>query len=514
MRAFCLSTTIFALLFAVTAHAQPTSQPALPKTLDRPAIRGVVKAQRPKLRACAAAAPGLSGRIVVKLVVEPAGTVKTAELEQNSLKAPSVESCVLGVVRGLRFPAAQQATTISYPLLIKGPPAPPPHVAGAQGAPLHQGNAHAPRVAGARRLDGKLARRKLDAALSDTKGPLPRDLAARIELFRRGDFTLSMGGLIQVQGAFYTGDQMARQFGDPIDKAGFRVRRTRLGFSGRLVKDFSYYIAVDLKDAVGISSGNGDPGNEILDARILWDRFSWLNISAGVDRVPFSTFSLQSSARLALIERPLATFLLAPDRRVGLSFLGSLGPLHYALGVYNGSEGVTTGNQLGGIALAARVGISIFDHPTRFVPDKMQVSLNAAFMYDNQAAVDILRAAGSLEVSGFRTKLTGEFIWLRSTPDEQPAGTPDAGEVSRWSAIGELSVFVWRDIFQLAARYEYFRDNDKLPTFGKQQLYGGGLNVYFYRHRLKLQIDYLRRDELEGPEVANDIGFAQLQAMF
>lgn len=513
MRAFCLSTTIFSLLFAITAQAQPTSQPALPKTLDRQVIRSVVKAQRPKLRGCAATAPGLSGRVVVKLVVEPAGTVKAAELEQNTLKAPSVESCVLGVLRGLRFPAAQQATTISYPLLIKGPPAPPAHVASAR-AQGDAGKLPATRVAGARRLDGKPARRKLDHALSDTKGPLPRDLAARIELFRRGDFTLSMGGLIQVQGAFYAGDQIARQFGDPIDKAGFRVRRTRLGFSGRLVKDFSYYIAVDLKDAVGVGSGNGDPGNEILDARILWDRFSWLNISAGVDRVPFSTFSLQSSARLALIERPLATFLLAPDRRVGLSFLGSVGPLHYALGVYNGSEGVTTGNQLGGIALAARVGISIFDHPMRFVPDKMQVSLNAAFMYDNQAAVDILRAAGSLEVSGFRTKLTGEFIWLRSTPDEQPAGTPDAGEVSRWSAIGELSVFIWRDVLQLAARYEYFRDNDKLPTFGKQQLYGGGLNVYVYQHRLKLQIDYLRRDELEGPEVANDIGFAQLQAMF
>ena len=513
MRAFCLSITTFSLLFAVTAQAQPTSQPALPKTLASATIRGVIKARTAQLRACAATAPGLSGRVVVKLVVAPAGTVKTAEFEQTALKSPSVGSCVLDAVRGFRFPAAREATTVSFPLAIKGPPAPPAHVTDAK-ALGDAGKKPAPRVAGARKLGGRPAPRELDHALSDTKGPLPRDLAARVELFRRGDFTLSMGALIQVQGAFYAGDQIARTFGDPIDQEGFRVRRARLGFSGRLVKDFSYYIAVDLKDAAGISGDSGDPGNEILDARILWDRFSWLNISAGVDRVPFSTFSLQSSARLVLIERPLSTLELAPDRRVGLSLLGSVGPLHYALGVYNGSEGVTTGNQLSGIALAARVGISIFDHPARFVPDKMQVSLNAAFMYDNQAATDVLRAAGSLEVSGFRTKLTGEFIWLRSTPDEQPMGTPDAGEVSKWSATGELSVFIWRDMLQLAARYEYFRANDTLPTFGKQQLYGGGLNVYFYEHRLKLQIDYLRRDELEGPEVANDIGFAQLQAMF
>jgi len=512
VRAFSLIIPLSLIGFAGPAKAQTKKPPKKPTPTatgsTQPAARGltpaqvqaVLRARRPSLARCLAKSPGLSGKVVVELRLGLAGSVEAANAKRSTLGNKNVESCVLAAVRSWRFPPAAVPTTVTLPLLLKGPPPPPPP----------------PQAPASRPVKPALEKTapKADAALSDTHGPLPRDLRAAVEVARHGDFTLFIGGLLQVQAAFYAGNEVSRQFGDPVDKEGFRVRRARLSFSGRVVKNFSYYLAIDLKDTVGAASGSGDPGNEILDARILWDRYAWLNISAGVDRLPFSTFSLQSSARLPLIERPIATDLLAPGRRVGLTLLGSLGPLFYIAGIYNGSEGVTTGNQLAGIALAARVGVAVFDHHEQFVPDEPQIKVAAALMYDDQPAVDLLRAAGSLELSGWRTRLTGEFLWERSKPDERPAGTPDAGEVKRWGAIGELSVFVWADLLQLAARYEYFRDNDELPTFGRQQLFSVGLNVYFYQHRLKLQIDYLRRDELEGPEVANDIGLAQLQAMF
>ena len=46
------------------------------------------------------------------------------------------------------------------------------------------------------------------------------------------------------------------------------------------------------------------------------------------------------------------------------------------------------------------------------------------------------------------------------------------------------------------------------------KLITAGVNVYIYRDNIKLQLNYINRDEREGPKVANDIGFAQLQAMF
>jgi len=343
--------------------------------------------------------------------------------------------------------------------------------------------------------------------------PLPQDLVPRIELVRRGPFSLFMGGLIQVQGAFYAGDQVARQFGDPLDTEGFRVRRARLAFSGDLLPHFGYYFALDLKDAVGASAG-GDAGNELLDATITWRRFTWLQLSAGVDRVPFSTFAMMSSSRLELTERPLSVGLLMPDRRVGISASGKLAQLRYAVGVHNGSDGVTSGNRLAGLAASARVGFLLFDREPELVPRDLQLYLGAAYMFDDQEAVSLHRASGSLQLSGFRVRLTGEFLWEHSSPDEQPVGIIDAGEVNRWAAIGELSGFVWRDLLQLSMRYEYFNDNEDLPTFGKQQLLSVGVNVYLHAHNLKLQLNYLRRDELDGPEIENDIALAQLQAMF
>ena len=353
-----------------------------------------------------------------------------------------------------------------------------------------------------------------EPAASEAESPLPRDLESQVELFRRGPLSVRMGALLQVQGAFYTGNEVARQLGDAVDTEGFRIRRMRLSFGGELVGDFSYYVALDLKDAIGGAAGYGDRGNELLDARILWSRCACLGIAAGVDRVPFSAFSLESSSRLSLIERPLSSELLAPDRRVGLTVMGALGHFNYALGFFNGSEGATTGNQLAGVAVAGRLAFTLFARPLSFVPRAFEARLGLGMMYDNQAAVDVLRASASLDLSGYRVRWLSEFLWERTTPDAQPDQPSASGAVNRWAAISELSVFVWRELFQLALRYEYINDNEELPTFGRQQVLSGALNIYLHRQNLKLQLGYQRRDELVGAEVANDIGLAQLQAMF
>ncbi len=344
-------------------------------------------------------------------------------------------------------------------------------------------------------------------------GAWSRDMDTRIRLVRRGAFTLHMGAMIQVQGAFYAGADAARQFEDPTDNEGFLLRRARFGFSGQLLPDVAFYLAVDMKDTVAAASG-GDIGNELLDATITWNRYSIVQISAGVDRVPFSAFALQSSSKLVVIERPLMVRLLDLDRRVGVRVSGELGSLDYAVGVFNGSAGVTSGNRLAGLAAAARLGYHILGRRTSFVPREPGIYFGGAYVYDNGPVVNSDRIAVGLELVGFRTKLTSELLWQRSNPDAVPAGAPDAGAVTRWGVAGELSVFVWRQYVQLAGRYEYFRDNEQLIEFGRQQLISAGLNIYLCRNRFKLQANYIRRDELTGPELSNDIAFAQVQAAF
>jgi Phosphate-selective porin O and P len=340
------------------------------------------------------------------------------------------------------------------------------------------------------------------------------DVSIRLEVARHGDFTLQMGGLVQVQAAAYVGNGAALVHDDPADTEGFRVRRARFGFGGSLLKDWSYYLAVDLKDAV-VAARGGDSGNEILDAKISWQRFPFLWVSAGVDKVPFSSFALQSSSRLALIERPLMVRHIGPDRRVGISAGGEFMGLQYAAGIFNGSEGVTSGNRMAGVAGAVHLQYHILGKPAGFVPDRLRIAVGGGYMYDDGPSVQDHRVSGHLAVEAFRTRLHGELLWMQSDPKGTPAASNTlAGEARRWGVAGEVNAFVFRDLLQLAVRYEYFQDVKVLTTFGNQQLISAGLNLYLYQHNLKLQANYIHRDEREGPVVENDIAFAQLQAMF
>jgi phosphate-selective porin len=349
-------------------------------------------------------------------------------------------------------------------------------------------------------------------------GLVEEDLDTERVLLRRGDFTLQMGGMLQVQGAFYVGDEAGLVLDDPADTEGFRVRRARFGFAGRLFSHWSYYIAVDLKDTVVAAQG-GDHGNEILDAKIEWHRFPFARVIVGVDKVPYSALALQSSSRLTLIERPLMVGLVAPDRRVGLTVEGDLLGLQYAAGLYNGSEGVTSGNRMAGVAGAAHLQYNILGKPQEFVPSRIRLGLGGGYMYDDGPAVADHRASGNLAVQGFRVRLQGELLWMQSDPKGEPTGSEIiAGDSTRWGVAAELSAFVlpgrWSEYLQVAARYEYYQDVEELVTFGNQQLITAGLNLYLFRHNLKLQVNYIHRDEREGTEMANDVGFAQIQAMF
>ena len=343
---------------------------------------------------------------------------------------------------------------------------------------------------------------------SDKSEMLEDDLDARMELFKRGPVTLNVGGVIQVQAGFYVGDEAQMRQHDSMDTEGFRIRRARLGFGGNFLRHWKYYLAADFKE---VYDGGG---NEILDAKIVWTRFSAARVSVGLDKVPFSRFAMNSSSRLTLVERPLTTQKMAPDRRVGVTVLGDMAGLEYAAGFYNGSTGVTQGNMMGGMAAAASLQYHVFGKPQEFVPGPLRLAVGGGFMYNSDAGMDKLRAAGHLDLRMFRVQLLGEFLYEQGSPQEEPLGDSTAGDYTRLGAAGELSVFIWRKYLQVALRYEYVQDNVDVKTYGTEQLFTGGVNLFLFEHRLKLQLNYTHRSETEGQTLDNDIAIAQLQAMF
>jgi len=83
----------------------------------------VIAANREKMRACYDAAlknnPGIQGDLVVGFVINPDGSVKSAEVnwKESELHVPELDSCAVDVLRSLKFPPSSRGleSKVNYP---------------------------------------------------------------------------------------------------------------------------------------------------------------------------------------------------------------------------------------------------------------------------------------------------------------------------------------------------------------------------------------------------------------
>jgi TonB family protein len=86
-------------------------------------VRAVVAGNRDAFRACYDKSlkthPGIKGRFMLKFVVNPDGSVKSAESDvaKSEIHASDLESCAVGVLKGLKFPPSKKGmeSTVNYP---------------------------------------------------------------------------------------------------------------------------------------------------------------------------------------------------------------------------------------------------------------------------------------------------------------------------------------------------------------------------------------------------------------
>jgi outer membrane biosynthesis protein TonB len=94
-----------------------------PETRTMDVIRKLVVDNRKAARKCYEDArkdlKDLKGDVVIHFVIDPEGNVKSAELnlERSTLKTPAVSDCVIGVIKGIKFPKSSRAmdTSTNYP---------------------------------------------------------------------------------------------------------------------------------------------------------------------------------------------------------------------------------------------------------------------------------------------------------------------------------------------------------------------------------------------------------------
>lgn len=76
--------------------------------LDRDVVEAVIARYAGQIRACYERGlqqdPDLRGRVSVSFVISGRGTVKQERINQSSLRSPVVEGCLLGKMRGWKFP--------------------------------------------------------------------------------------------------------------------------------------------------------------------------------------------------------------------------------------------------------------------------------------------------------------------------------------------------------------------------------------------------------------------------
>ena len=88
----------------------------VPDNLDRAAISAGISSVKPKVVECGKASPDVKGKVRVKVLVGPAGTVISASIIESPDE--SLGQCVATVIKTATFDATKNGGAFSYPFVF------------------------------------------------------------------------------------------------------------------------------------------------------------------------------------------------------------------------------------------------------------------------------------------------------------------------------------------------------------------------------------------------------------
>lgn len=101
-----------------------SSEPMVMGSLDKELIRKVIHANRGQIRYCYESQlnrfPKLNGKVAVKFVISPTGSVSTSSVAQSTVNNAELEACVAGRVRTWMFPKPKGGgvVIVTYPFIF------------------------------------------------------------------------------------------------------------------------------------------------------------------------------------------------------------------------------------------------------------------------------------------------------------------------------------------------------------------------------------------------------------
>jgi hypothetical protein len=364
---------------------------------------------------------------------------------------------------------------------------------------------------------------KWDLLLQAPAPPLRIDLPHGLWLIPEAD--------LQVWATIVDMDDDARNnpvvVGDPDHRSGFSIRRARFGLGAGLGSLAKMRITAgwqDRYDALEIRP----TGPELVEASFSFTPFHFIGLTAGYTRMPFGRQEANSSMDLAFFERSMMAEQMSPAREPGVVIGGSIGPkgsavmpeeaFTYEIGLSNGHSDFT-GDLDPEPRISARLQVNLFDKWTeresRFPSASPgALSIGGGVTHNRALQANTTTIGADLGVQVWRVKLQGEFAWSKAEPTFDIEGIPEllATRVSMgWYA--QVVFAVVPDWFEVAVRVDGYDDNLALDDAGNRLDVTGGVNLLVLKGRLKVQLDYIHREELvDAAKTANDSLIMVLQA--
>jgi hypothetical protein len=307
-------------------------------------------------------------------------------------------------------------------------------------------------------------------------------------------------------------------------KGSFRIRRAKLKFEGWFYQPWlTYEVQTNWP---GLSSTN--LAQYLEDANINWDVTKGKKqfmVKLGQYKVPFGLQELVSSGSQQFVDRALVSNAYFRGRDTGATVWGVLGnnKFEYRAGLFNGNGLTRSANDNDKFQYNARVSFqpngavplgtysgahqSESDFETR-AHGKPIFVVSAAFEQNDLsfAATDLKTNIKStlytvdamFKYRGFSA--TGAYTWGEREPQEVNAKFDTSG----WFA--QAGYFLKPEKWEIAARYG---EQDPSDLVGPDKIteVRGGINYFYARHALKVQLDFgqIKTERPDGDRTNNEL---------
>jgi phosphate-selective porin len=312
--------------------------------------------------------------------------------------------------------------------------------------------------------------------------------------------------------------------GESLDMNSFMFNRARLGVTGKVPYDFSYYAMTEFSPTKG--------GPYLLDFFVTYHGLGpWANISVGQFKQPFGLELSTACHALHTIDRSMVVNELAsPFRDMGVMISGGTDTLKF-LGLKN--KNIFSWN----LALVNGTGQNNIDNNKykdfvgrlAFSPFEF-VSIGGSYRYGKQPnpAIDSIsdermRWGADITLKAYNFLIQGEYIFGDDKGSKLEGGGCGADPTVvqgtfQSSGFWVMAMYKTPWFFEPVVKYQCY-DPDNEADFNKKSTLTVGLN-YFFNDWTRLQVNYMYNTEESSStdlanyhEIDNDMLMVQLQIL-